>query len=72
LLLVPADGRVSAKLNFDMSPNEFRQFNLREFGVGTTYNGRVSVRVIGGDGRITAYASVIDQITQDPTFVPAQ
>ena len=72
LLLVPSDGRVSAKLNFDMSPNEFRQFNLREFGVGTTYNGRVSVRVIGGDGRITAYASVIDQITQDPTFVPAQ
>ena len=25
-----------------------------------------------GDGRITAYASVIDATTQDPTFIPAQ
>jgi len=72
LALVPADGRVTAKLTFDLAPNEFRQFNLRSFGVGTTYNGRVSVRVTGGDGRITGYASVIDATTQDPTFIPAQ
>ena len=72
LSLVPADGRVTGKLSFDLAPNEFRQFNLRSFGVGTTYNGRVSVRVTGGDGRITAYASVIDAVTQDPTYIPAQ
>jgi hypothetical protein len=30
------------------------------------------VRVIDGDGRVTAYGSVIDMITQDPTYVPAQ
>jgi hypothetical protein len=30
------------------------------------------VRVIEGEGRVTAYASVIDMLTNDPTYVPAQ
>ena len=33
---------------------------------------RISVRVIDGQGKITAYGSVVDQKTQDPTYVPAQ
>jgi len=37
-----------------------------------TYNARVSVQVIEGAGRITAYASVIDAKTQDPTLIQAQ
>lgn len=41
-------------------------------GLKPAYNARVSVRVIGGQGRIAAYASVIDNKTQDPTYVPAQ
>jgi hypothetical protein len=72
LLIVPSDGRVAAKLSFDLAPNEFRQFNSLLKSLGTTYNARVTMRVTGGEGRITAYASVIDAITQDPTFVPAQ
>jgi uncharacterized repeat protein (TIGR01451 family) len=72
LLIVPPDGRVAAKLNFDLAPNEFRQFNQLLKSLGTTYNARVTMRVTGGQGRITAYASVIDAQTQDPTFVPAQ
>jgi len=74
LQVVPADGRVAAKLTFDMKPNEFRQFNslLQGLNVGTTYNARVTVRVVSGEGRIAAYASVIDALTNDPTFVPAQ
>jgi hypothetical protein len=72
LLIIPPDGRVAAKLNFDLAPNEFRQFNQLLKSLGTTYNARVTMRVTGGQGRITAYASVIDATTQDPTFVPAQ
>jgi hypothetical protein len=30
------------------------------------------VSVTGGSGRVTAYGSVIDQLTQDPTYVMAQ
>jgi hypothetical protein len=32
----------------------------------------VSVKVIGGTGRIAAYGSVVDNKTVDPTYVPAQ
>ena len=41
-------------------------------GLADTYNARVSVRVIEGEGRVTGYASVIDMLTNDPTYVPAQ
>jgi len=33
---------------------------------------RVSVRAIEDGGKVTAYASVIDMLTNDPTYVPAQ
>ncbi len=36
------------------------------------YNARITLRVVDGDGKISAYGSVIDQTTQDPTYVPAQ
>jgi hypothetical protein len=45
---------------------------LRSVGLDDTYNARVTVRAIGGDGRVVAYASVIDLVTNDPTYVPAQ
>jgi hypothetical protein len=32
----------------------------------------VSVPANEGEGRVTAYASVIDMLTNDPTYVPAQ
>jgi len=32
----------------------------------------VSVRVVGGSGRVAAYSSVIDNQSFDPTYVPAQ
>ncbi len=53
----------------------FTQLNrvLTSFlGTGTAFNGRVTVEVIGGEGRIAAYGSVIDNTTQDPTYVPGQ
>ena len=35
-------------------------------------NGRVEVEVIAGSGKALAWASVVDNVTGDPIFVPAQ
>jgi fibronectin-binding autotransporter adhesin len=74
IAVVPPDGRVTGIAELDLAPNEFRQLNsmLKSFGLDTAYNARVTVKVISGQGRVAAYASVIDQVTQDPTYVPAQ
>jgi hypothetical protein len=57
-----------------LGANEFRQINsmLRLLGIADTTNARISVRAIAGEGRATAYASVIDLKTNDPLYVPAQ
>lgn len=58
----------------DLKPNEFRQLNgiIKQLGGGQTYNSRVTVKVVSGSGKVSAYASVVDNQTQDPTYVPAQ
>ena len=67
------DSKVSPRIEFQMQPNEFRQFGIiNELGLGNTYNARITVKVLDGDGKVTAYGSVIDRETQDPTYVPAQ
>jgi hypothetical protein len=68
------NSKITPRVTFELQPNQFRQLNgvLGQMGLGATYNARVAVRVIDGDGRITAYAATIDNKTQDPTFVPAQ
>jgi uncharacterized repeat protein (TIGR01451 family) len=71
---VPSDSKVAASTQITLSPNQFIQYPqlLRSMGLTNNYNARVSVKVISGQGRVTAYASVIDMKTNDPTFVPAQ
>jgi len=65
--------KVAAKTQFTLGANEFRQFNvLHEIGMDDVYNARIEVRVLSGDGKIAAYGSVVDMLTQDPTYVPAQ
>ena len=68
------DSRLTASTEAVLNPNEFRQLDriFSGFGFSTMYNGRVSVQVIGGSGRVAAYGSIIDNRTQDPTYVPAQ
>ncbi|HUP64056.1 MAG TPA: hypothetical protein VM557_02095 [Thermoanaerobaculia bacterium] len=73
---VAPEARVTPSLELTLQANEFRQFNafLRDvlnLG-GNVYNGRISITVIGGEGRVAAYASVIDNRTSDPTYVPGQ
>jgi len=69
---IPTDSKVAAKTQIPLAANQFLQVSLAQFGLGTAYNTRVTVKVISGTGRITAYGSVIDAVTQDPTYVPAQ
>jgi hypothetical protein len=66
--------KVAAVTQVDLRPNEYRQVNglLRMMGLDDAYNANVTVRVIGGAGRVMAYGSVIDNDTQDPTYVMAQ
>jgi hypothetical protein len=70
--LILPDSKFAISTEIPLAANEFKQFPLASFGAGTVYNGRVTVSVISGSGRVTAYGSVIDQRTQDPTYVPAQ
>jgi len=73
LTAITPDSKVSASTApILLGPNEFRQLSLANFGLGTIYNTRVTVKVIDGSGKVTAYGSLIDNTTQDPTYVPAQ
>jgi uncharacterized repeat protein (TIGR01451 family) len=67
------DSKVQPKALVSLAPFESKQFPIiSSLGLGNTYNARISVKVIDGDGRVTAYGSVIDQTTQAPTYIPAQ
>ena len=65
--------KVTPRIEIPLAANEFRQIAvLRELGIGNVYNARISMKVIGGEGSITAYGSVVDMKTNDSTYVPAQ
>jgi uncharacterized repeat protein (TIGR01451 family) len=67
------DSKVTPKIDIPLAAYEYRQFPIiQSMGLGNTYNARISVQVIDGTGKITAYGSIVDQATQDPTYVPAQ
>jgi hypothetical protein len=67
------DSLVTPFITYTLQPNEFRQISLGDFAAGQAlYNTRVTVKVIGGTGRVTAYGSAIDELKGDPTYVPAQ
>ncbi|MCA1732527.1 MAG: hypothetical protein LC732_02875, partial [Acidobacteria bacterium] len=60
-------------LPVSLQPGEHRQFNqiLAANGFSNLPVGRAEVEVVAGEGRITAYASVIDNATSDPLLVEA-
>ena len=70
------DSKTTPSIDVSLGANEFRQLGgviALFLGAGTqTYNSRVSVQVIDGTGRVSAYGSVIDNQSSDPTYVPAQ
>ncbi len=68
-------GRAAAPVRLEtLAPNEFRQLNsvLALMGVPNAFNARITIRVVGGAGKLAAYGSVVDNLTQDPTYVPSQ
>ena len=71
---VISDVKTSPSTDVTLAPNEFRQLNsvLTSLNVGNSYNARIIVKVTSGSGRVTAYGSVVDNLTSDPTYVPAQ
>jgi len=67
------EAKVTPKVEIPLAANEFRQFAIiKELGLQNVYNARVTVKVISGNGAVTAYGSVVDMLTSDPTYVPAQ
>jgi len=71
-VIVP-DSKISPKATLTLQPFEYRQTDIvAALGLQNVYNARIAVKVIDGDGRVTAYGSVIDMKTQDPTYVQAQ
>jgi Ig-like domain CHU_C associated len=72
IILFKPDEKVTAVTSYNLKPNEYIQFDRILEPLGTVYNGRVSVRVIGGQGRVYCYGSIIDNRTEDPTYVPGQ
>jgi uncharacterized repeat protein (TIGR01451 family) len=71
--VVVPESKVSPRVQLTLGAYESRQFPvISELGLSNTYNARVSVRVIDGGGKVTAYGSVVDMTTQAPTYVPAQ
>ncbi|HEX8411003.1 MAG TPA: hypothetical protein VF883_19215, partial [Thermoanaerobaculia bacterium] len=71
--LITPDQLATPVVTIGLQANEFRQIGLVDFAPpSAVYNGRVTVKVIAGEGKVTAYGSAIDAITQDPTYVPAQ
>ncbi len=68
-----SEGRALATYQRTLTPFELLQFRaIHDLDLGDVYNGRITVRVIEGDGSVVGYVSVVDNHTQDPTFVSAQ
>ncbi|HEX9982410.1 MAG TPA: hypothetical protein VGF69_04025 [Thermoanaerobaculia bacterium] len=65
-----AAGERVLQLPVELEGNEQRQLNsfLAEQKLELT-DGRIEVQVTGGNGRVTAYASVVDNKTNDPLLV---
>lgn len=73
-LYIP-DSKVAGVVETDLGPNQFLQIGrlfASVYGNDSIYNGRVTVEVTSGSGRVTAYGSVIDNRSSDPTYVPSQ
>ncbi|HUJ13870.1 MAG TPA: hypothetical protein VL284_08800 [Thermoanaerobaculia bacterium] len=69
------DSKITASTDVQLAGNQFMQLNSILAGMypgQDVYNARVSVQVTGGTGRVSAYGSIIDNASLDPTYVPAQ
>jgi hypothetical protein len=67
------DSKIAPSTQIPVPANGFIQVPvIQSLGLSNVYNARISLRVVDGDGKISAYGSIIDQLTQDATYVQAQ
>ncbi len=69
------DSKVAATAVVNLGANQFTQLGhilAQLFPGESVYNGRATVQVTGGTGRIAAYGSVIDNGTNAGAYVPSQ
>lgn len=68
------DGRTAGRVMLDLGPFEYVQISslLEQLGLTNVFNGTVQIRVTGGDGRVGSYASMINNLSGDPLYIPAQ
>ena len=70
--LFDTGGRALGSTDRTIGPLRAVQFSLDSLTSSPVVNGRVEVQVLAGAGRALAWASVVDNNTGDPIFVPAQ
>jgi hypothetical protein len=72
--LVDGSGVTLARKAFEVPAGAMthRQFNSREIAAIDFDAGAAHIRVTGGDGVMTAYASVVDNRSRDGSFIAAQ
>ena len=69
------DSKFTAATDVTLGANQFTQLGHVFVGLfpgQNVYNGRISIAVTGGTGRVAAYGSVIDNLSTDATYVPSQ
>ena len=72
--LYRGSGNLLGPVTVDLAPYEMRQINrvFDEVGGGTVDNGFAVVSVRSTEGKVLAYASVVDNRSGDPIYVPSQ
>ncbi|MEO6259164.1 MAG: hypothetical protein ABIP63_02400 [Thermoanaerobaculia bacterium] len=70
--VISSDSKVYPKTSFTLPANGTQRLALADFGLSSAYNVRVTVKILSGSGRVSAYGSVVDVQTRDTTFIPAQ
>jgi subtilisin-like proprotein convertase family protein len=70
--LYDAAGHVLGSADREASPLRVVQFPIDAITTAPVIDGRVEVDVIAGSGKLLAWASIIDNATGDPIFVPAR
>jgi hypothetical protein len=70
--LFDAAGHALGSTDRTAGPLRVVQFSLDAITSAPVVDGRVEVEVIAGSGNALAWASVVDNVTGDPIFVPAE
>jgi subtilisin-like proprotein convertase family protein len=72
VIVYDAAGREVGRGDVAVGGRSVSQIALRSLTAATLYGARVSVQNVGISGRIIAYGSVVDNLSGDPIYIPAQ